>query len=106
VKAKAREALADRMARMGSGTLKDKLKDDDLEVRRAAALACAMREDRNHLDRLVEMLQDPEPPVARAAAAALRSLTGQDLGPPADASRAEQAKAAAAWKAWLDKQKK
>jgi HEAT repeats len=105
-KAKARDALAERMARMGSGTLKEKLRDDDLEVRRAAALACAMREDKAHLPRLVELLEDPEPPVARAAAAALRSLTGQDLGPPSDASRAEQARAVAAWKAWLDKQKK
>jgi hypothetical protein len=65
-----------------------------------------MREDRAHLPRLVELLEDPEPPVARAAAAALRSLTGQDLGPPADASRAEQARAVAAWKAWLAKQNK
>ncbi len=103
IKAKAREALADRMARMTAATLKEKMKDDDLEVRRAAALACAMKEEKEHIPRLIELLEDPEPPVARAAYAALKSLTNQDFGPAAEASRAEVKKAAAAWTAWWNK---
>ena len=48
---KAREALAERLARMTITTLGDKLTDQDLEVRRAAVLACAMRDDRTHCAR-------------------------------------------------------
>jgi hypothetical protein len=100
---KAREALAERLARMNSSTLGEKLKDEDLEIRRAAALACAMRDDKTHFAKLIDLLQDPEPPVARAAQAALKSLSNQDLGPPEDASRAEKARAVEAWKAWFEK---
>jgi hypothetical protein len=92
VKGKARDALADRLTRMKAATLADKLRDDDFEVRRAAALACAMKEERAHVPRLIEMLQDPEADVARAAHAALKSLAGQDLG-----------RDAAAWKEWWSK---
>jgi uncharacterized protein (TIGR03067 family) len=50
------------------------------------------------------LLDDPEPPVVRAAHVALKALTGQDFGPVPDASRAESAKAVAAWKSWWTKQ--
>jgi hypothetical protein len=103
VKEKARDALADRLARMTAATLRDKLGEDDAEVRRAAALACAMKEERAHVGRLIELLQDPEAPVARAAHAALKSLTGQDLGPPRDAGKEDVARAVAAWKDWWRK---
>ena len=103
-KSKAREALAGRLTRMSSDTLTDKVEDDDPEVRRAAALALAMKDDRKHVGKLIALLDDPEPLVVRAAHAALRSLTGKDFGPAADASRAEHAKAVAAWKAWWSKQ--
>ena len=99
-KGQARDALADRLTRMSAKTLTDKLQDDDLEIRRAAALACAMKDEKAHVPRLVEMLQDPEPEVARAAHAALKSLTNQDFGPGKDASRADVARAADAWKEW------
>lgn len=104
-KTKAREALAQRLARLTAESLADKLADEDLEVRRAAALASAMKGDRANLAKLIDLLQDPEPPVARAAIAALKSLTKQDFGPSPDASRAEQAAAVDAWKDWLKKQR-
>jgi hypothetical protein len=103
-KNKAREALAERMSRMTVATLRDKLADEDLEIRRAAALACALKEDKTSIGRLIELLNDPEPPVVRGAYAALKSLTGQDFGPAKDASRAEHAQAVAAWKAWWKEQ--
>jgi hypothetical protein len=103
VKAKARDALADRLTRMKPTTLTDKLKDDDLEVRRAAALAVAMKDDKTNVGRLIELLEDPEPPVTRAAYAALKSLTNQDFGPDAEASRADVVRAVAAWKDWWSK---
>jgi hypothetical protein len=102
---KAREALAERLARMTSETLGAKLADDSPEVRRAAALAVAMKEDRAHVKRLIELLDDKET-VARAAHAALKSLSGQDFGPPAEASRAEKKKAIDAWREWSEKEGK
>jgi hypothetical protein len=100
----AREALAERLTRMNSATLGDKLADANGEIRRAAALACAMKEDKAHLARLIELLQDGEQPVTRAAYVALKSLTNQDFGPARDASREERDKAVLAWKKWLKSQ--
>jgi hypothetical protein len=97
---KAREALAERLTRMTSATLGLKLDDDDAEVRRAAALAVGMKEDRAHVERLIDLLNDPEASVSRAAHAALKSLSSEDFGPMADASREERKKAVAAWRAW------
>jgi hypothetical protein len=103
MKTKTRDALAERLVRMTSATLGEKLKDGDAEVRRAAALALAMKDDRSHFPRLVDMLEDPEPAVARAAHAALKSLSGQDFGPEPEASRPERAEARAVWKEWWAK---
>ncbi len=102
-RSKARDALADRLTRMTAATLGDKLRDDDPEVRRAAALASAMKEERSHVPRLIDLLADPEPPVARAAHAALKSLTAQDFGPEPDATRADVAQAVLRWKDWWRK---
>lgn len=79
-KTRARDALAERIARMTAATLEDKLHDEDLEIRRAAALACAMKEEKKLIPNLIHLLEDPEPPVVRAAHVALKGLTGQDLG--------------------------
>ncbi len=101
---KARDALAERLARMTAQTLKGRLNDDDPEIRRAAALACAMRDERSHIPDLIARLQDSEPLVARAAHAALKSLTGKDFGPAPGASPAEQGRSVRAWKDWWDQQ--
>jgi hypothetical protein len=103
-KRKARTALAKRMARMTVTTLKDRLQDDDLEIRRASALACAMKEEKSLIPDLIKLLEDPEAPVHLAAYAALKDLTGKDFGPNGDASRAERAEAARQWKSWWNKQ--
>jgi hypothetical protein len=106
IKARARAALAGRLIRMSAETLRDKLKDDNLEVRRAAALACARKKSRAHVPDLIEVLGDAELPVALAAHQALKDLTGKDFGPDADATRAERKAAVAQWKAWWKKQTK
>jgi hypothetical protein len=103
-KIKAREALAERLTRMTADTLRTELKDDDPEIRRAASLACAMKDDKIHVPDLIPLLDDPEPLVGRAAHAALKSLTSQDFGPPKDASSKDRAKAMEAWKDWWVKQ--
>jgi hypothetical protein len=102
-KGKAREALAQRLTRMTAATLRQELKDDDPEIRRAAALACAMKDDKSHVPDLIPLLEDREPIVGRAAHAALTNLTGKDFGPEANASRQETARAMAAWRVWWDK---
>jgi hypothetical protein len=104
LQAKARDALAERLTRMNAETLRDKLQDEKREVRRAAALACAMKESRDHVPDLIALLEDAEPLVRQAAHAALRSLSGQDHGPARDASSAERARAIAAWRQWWQKQ--
>jgi uncharacterized protein (TIGR03067 family) len=103
-KTKARDALAERLARMTAATLLDKMQDADPEIRRAAALACAMKEEKKQIPNLIQLLDDAELPVVRAAHVALKALTGQDFGPEVDASRAERATAIAAWKSWWTKQ--
>jgi hypothetical protein len=101
---KAREALADRVTRMSDKTLSSYLQDEDAELRRAAALACAMKESKERVPDLIRLLSDTEPLVERAAHAALKDLTGKDLGPAAGADRAERARAIASWKVWWNKQ--
>ena len=100
VKTKARDALAERLSRMKATTLRDKMQDEDLEIRRAAALAGAMKEEKQLVPDLIKLLNDPEPPVARASLAALKALTGKDFGPGADSSRAEKALSITKWNDW------
>jgi hypothetical protein len=100
VKKKAREGLAERLSRLKIDNVLAYLDDEDLELRRAAALACALKEARETAGRLIELLEDPELPVQRAAYAALKSLSGKDFGPAAKVSGDDKAKAIAAWRAW------
>jgi hypothetical protein len=98
--ATARAALAERLSRMTPLTLRDRLGDPRAELRRAAALARAMKDDRSAIPELIPLLADREDLVVRAVKAGLKSLTGQDFGPPRGASPAEQTAAVAAWKSW------
>jgi len=100
----ARDALAERLTRMKAGTLRDKLQDEDVEVRRAAVVACYMKDDKEHIPDLIAMLEDKDEVVLRSAVLALKSLTSQDHGPAPGADAAERRKSIEAWKAWLKKQ--
>lgn len=97
---KVRAALADRLTRLTVHERDEHLRSDDPEIRRAAVLSCAVRDDHQHLARLIELLQDKETPVAHAAHAVLCSLTGQDFGPNADTTQTHRDRAVAAWKEW------
>ena len=98
--------LAERLCRMTAATLRGMLKANEAELRRAAALACAMKDDKDHIPDLIGALTDTDEGVARAAKAGLKSLTGKDFGPAVGASATEKAKAVAAWKEWYAKEKK
>jgi HEAT repeat protein len=92
---KARAALAQRLGRMKAETLANYLRDEEPELRRAAAQACALKGLKRQIPNLIPLLRDREALVVRAAVAALKELTGQDLGPQPEA-----------WEAWWKTQRK
>jgi HEAT repeat protein len=96
----ARMALRQRLESLPTATLRDKLQDDDIEVRRAAALACGRKNVREHIPDLLQLLDDPEMEVIQSAHAALTQLTGEDFGPAADVDHRGRAQAADAWRKW------
>jgi hypothetical protein len=89
-RAKAREALVKRLARMPADSLRDRLQDADTEIRRAAAAACVSRNDSSLVADLIPLLHDAQPAVSAEALDSLKGLTGQDLGDSEEA-----------WQAWL-----
>ncbi len=103
-KRKARTALTQRLTRMKEATLTNYLADEDIEIRRAAALACAAKGSKTIVPHLIPLLRDPQQLVAEAAHEALKDLTGQDFGPAAKASREDCDQAARKWLDWWNKQ--
>lgn len=95
-----RDALAERLVRMTAKTLRGMMRDSDAELRRAAVLAAAMKEDESHIPDLIDRLTDPSDQVVRAARAALRSLTNKDFGPEPGADQQARVDAALAWQQW------
>jgi hypothetical protein len=103
---KAREALAERLARMKDETLVEYLQDEDDEIRRAAAFAIGQKESKTLIPNLIALLRDHEMSVVRAAHASLKLLTDKDFGPAAKATREERDQAVLKWTAWWSKQRK
>jgi hypothetical protein len=103
----ARDALAERLTRMSADTLRAFLKGDDAELRRAAALACAMKDDKTHVPDLIERLAVDDDFVVKAARAGLKSLSGgKDFGPEPGYTKLDRAVAVEEWTAWWARQKK
>ena len=102
----ARQTLAKRLTRMTATTLREMLTDDSREIRRGAAVACAMKEDKLHIPDLISTLGDTDSVVVAAVRTSLHSLSGKDFGPAADASAGDKAKAILAWKNWWKTQVK
>ncbi len=96
----ARDALAERLTRMTAATLRDKLQEDNVEVRRAAAAACGHKKAKEHIADLLPLLDDAEIDVVQSARMALVELTGQDFGPSRDVGTSKRADAATAWRKW------
>jgi hypothetical protein len=102
----AREALSLRLKRMTPATLREMLKDDSREIRCAAAVACALKEDKQFAPDLIAALADADGMVTQSARTSLRTLSGKDFGPASDGTDADKAKAITAWKAWWAQQPK
>jgi len=105
IKTRTRVALAERLAAGTGADLAAGLKSPNVEVRHAAAEAAGQKKGKEHLPELINLLEDGETFVARAAQRALLAITGQDFGPEKDATRADWTATADAWRNWLKKQK-
>ncbi len=92
--------LVQRLSLMNTEMLTAKLGDDSAEIRRAAASACVKKGEVALTPRLISLIGDPDARVAAAAYASLKTLTGRDFGPPAEATAPQRAQAATAWQAW------
>lgn len=102
----AREAFARRLTRMTAATLREMLKDPNREVRRAAALACGYKDDKQFIADLLAELSDRDLLVVQASRSSLQLLTNKDFGPEFAANEAGKAKAIQAWQAWWKMQMK
>jgi HEAT repeat protein len=91
---------------MKDTTLKAYLGDEDLEIRVAAARACARKGSKSLVPQLIPLLRDTRGGVAEAAHQALKDLTGQDFGPKANASREDRVQASRQWTEWWNKEAK
>jgi HEAT repeat protein len=98
----ARDALAERLTRLKETTLHDKLRDDNAEVRRAAARACGMKKAEAFLPNLIAMLYDSDPDVVQAARGSLKTLTDRDEGPDPGATPEQRRAAQEAWRVWWE----
>ncbi|HVS34494.1 MAG TPA: HEAT repeat domain-containing protein [Gemmataceae bacterium] len=101
--AQARGALADRISRLPEADLRERLGDDDPEVRRAAVRACKRREDKGKslTAELIPLIGDEDNDVAEAAHAVLTAATGRDFGPVTGATPAHRQQAREAWETWF-----
>jgi hypothetical protein len=81
-RAKVRTALTDRLAQLPAESLIENLHDEDPEIRRAAALACASKGMVDAVAELEALAEDPEPATAGAARIALQKLLTHEA--PAD----------------------
>jgi HEAT repeat protein len=97
---KARKLLAERLSQMKSEILETRLREENLEMRRAAASACGRKRDVTLTPRLIPLISDTDAEVAATAYASLKALTDHDFGPRADADPSQRAEAERAWQEW------
>jgi hypothetical protein len=71
---RARQALAERLARLSTSALHDMLHDASAEVRRAAAKACAIQGATSLVPDLRRLVEDADAEVAKVARAAIAEL--------------------------------
>jgi hypothetical protein len=99
-----RDLLDRHLARQPAAFVKEKLRDEQPEVRMAAARAAAARHP-SLAGGVIDLLADDQADVRAAAHQALVRLSrGQDFGPSAAAGRDERAQARQQWRAWWERQ--
>src|SRR5262249_47057620 len=101
LQAKVREALIVRVTRLTAEQVRDRLGDDDDEMRKAAAWACVRRLDPESIPDLISLLFAEDLKVVEGARKALQTLTDEDFFPSDATDPQARALAAARWQAWL-----
>jgi hypothetical protein len=76
---RARSALAERLTRMTSATLRERLREEDPELRRAAVVASGRKGDAELVPDVIALLDDKDSDVAESAESTLRELTGKSF---------------------------
>lgn len=89
-----RQTLVKRLSRQSVNSLRSRLAENDPEVRLAVVRAAALKQARDLVPDLIELLPKADNTLAEAIAKTLQGLTGQDLG-----------RNAQAWRDYLAKQK-
>ncbi len=98
---KTREALIVRLTRLSAEQLRDRLGDDDEELRHAAAVACCRRLDPDSIPDLISLLFSEDSKIMESARKSLQILTDEDFFPADAKDPHARALAAARWQAWL-----
>jgi hypothetical protein len=101
-----RELLDKNLARQSAAAVKARLKDDQAEVRSAAARVIAAKHPAL-AGELIALLSDDKAEVRAEAHRALVKLSrGEDFGPSAGAGKAQREQAQRKWRAWWERQEK
>jgi hypothetical protein len=100
-----RDLIERHLGRQPASVVKEKLKDEQTEVVRAA-MRVVVGKMPSLGGELIDLLADERTDVREAAHAALVSLAkGEDFGPASGADREERGQAQKKWRAWWEKQK-
>jgi hypothetical protein len=98
-----RELLEKNLSRQTAAVVKQKLQDEQSEIRRAAARVVGTKMPALGGD-LIDLLADDKAEVREAAHDALVRLSkGEDFGPATDASKDERETAQRKWRSWWEK---
>jgi hypothetical protein len=98
-----RDLLERHLSRQTEAVVKEKLKDELVEVRKAAVRVVAAKMPRL-AGELIDVLADEQAEVRAAAHDALVKLShGEDFGPAADAGKEQVAEAQGKWRSWWDR---
>ncbi len=102
---KTRKALTERLTRENVEALRGFMDSESAELRRAAANAAGIKKEKELTMDLIRLLDDIDESVWRAAASALRDVTGKDFGPKSNATDLQRNKAIQDWLNWYEKNK-
>ena len=101
---KARGILVERLVASPLKELREKLRDKDRETRYAAVVASRKKQVKSLVPDLIPCLGDEDSTIVWHTRAALRVLTGQDIGPSPTATPAEREAIIEFWQGWWKKQ--
>jgi hypothetical protein len=79
---KVQEALVERLARLGTDTLRRRLHEEAPALRQAAVAACIRRRDKELIPDLIALLEAEDPTLASQAEKGLETLTGRHFPDP------------------------